>query len=139
VIGTVLVAVDDSSAALRAATVAVELAARLGCRLRFVTVLQDGVLAAAMESVSPEPAVAERRERTAAAVLAHVGRLAREGGVDAETCERWGAPLPQILAEASASRADLLVLGRAGGRAPYADGVGLSVVELAEVPVLVVP
>jgi len=69
-INSVLVAVEDTAASMRAAEVAAELAHRLGGRLRVVTVLQDGVLTDALRSASREPAVAERPERTVAAVLA---------------------------------------------------------------------
>lgn len=138
-INSMLVAVEDTAASMRAAEVAAELAHRLGGRLRVVTVLQDGVLTDALTSASREPAVAERRERTVAAVLAHVARLAAAVGVQAETCEHWGAPGPQILAEATACGADLIVLGRSGRRDSYDGGVLATVMEFAKVPVLLVP
>jgi len=68
-----------------------------------------------------------------------VARLAAAVGVQAETVEHWGAPGPQILAEATACGADLIVLGRSGRRDSYDGGVLATVMEFAKVPVLLVP
>jgi nucleotide-binding universal stress UspA family protein len=142
VITKLLVAVDDSPAGIRAARVGSELAARLGAELRLMTVFQDGVVAAALARVSAEPAVSERRLGSVASVLAHAVRLAAQAGVTAQTCQREGEPGPEVLAEARSWSADLLVLGRAAQRRPgesYVGDVAAHVLELAEVPVLLVP
>jgi nucleotide-binding universal stress UspA family protein len=137
-----LVAVDDSPAGIRAARVGSELAARLGAELRLMTVLQDHLLTAALAQVSAEPSLPERRLGSVASVLAHAVRLAAEAGVTAQTCQREGDPGREVLAEARSWSADLLVLGRAAQRRPgeaYVGDVAAHVLELAEVPVLLVP
>ena len=61
---------------LAAARVAVDLAAGLGTRLQ-VGVVEDGRLAETMAAVSGAGGLRERRGDAAAAVLEHVGELAR--------------------------------------------------------------
>jgi nucleotide-binding universal stress UspA family protein len=137
-----LVAVDDSPAGLRAAVVGSELAARLGGELRVMTVLQDHLLTAAVTRASLEPAVPERRVEEIASVLARAVRLAAAAGVTAQTCQREGDPGHEVLAEAGSWSADLLVLGRAAQHRPgeaYVGDVAAHVLELADVPVLLVP
>ncbi|HEX6934969.1 MAG TPA: universal stress protein [Actinomycetes bacterium] len=137
-----LVAVDDSPAGIRSVRVGSELAARLGAELRLMTVFQDGRLTAALAQVSAEPSVSERRLGSVVSVLAHASRLAAEAGVTAETCQREGEPGREVLAEARAWSADLLVLGRAAQRRPgepYVGDVAAHVLELSELPVLLVP
>lgn len=70
-IDRVLVAIEDTQAALRAAVVAADLAHRLDCRLCVVTV-PAARLAAALEAALRESAVSEWRDRMAASVLGHV-------------------------------------------------------------------
>lgn len=138
----VLVAVDDTRVAMRAARLAVDLVRRTGAELRAVTVLRDGVLTAALARSSTAPAVEERQLAAVASVLAHVRRVAAEAGVRAQTAQRLGEPGPEILAEARDWGADLIVVGRAMRRGPvesYADAVSAHVLELSDVPVLVVP
>lgn len=138
----VLVAVEDTPAAMRAARMAVDLARRTGASMRVVTVLRDGVLTAALTRSSTAPQVEERQQAALASVLGHVRGMAAAEGVPAQTCERLGEPGPEILAEARSWDADLIVVGRAARRGPaeaYADAVSAHVLELADVPVLVVP
>jgi len=141
VISKILVAVEDSAPALRAALVAGELGAGLGATVRALTVLQDGVLSTRISEVSGRPAAAGRRQAMTG-VLAHVARLTAGAGARAELCEREGAPGPVILAEAARWEADLVVVGRPARTAvagPVPGGVAAHVLEFAEVPVLLVP
>lgn len=139
----VLVAVDDTGASIRAASVAAELADRTGCRLRALNVFQDGVLTGFVAEVVGDGAVEEARRVAGSSILEHVGRIARSHGVCVESCERDGEPGPEILAEARAWGADLVVLGRsaprAGGSPKVVDGVNRHVLEFSDVPVLLVP
>jgi nucleotide-binding universal stress UspA family protein len=139
----ILAAVDDSPAALTAARAAVDLAARLGARVRAVNVLRDGALGDTFEAVSGDPRVRERRGVAAAAVLGHVAGLARRSGVEVETCQLHGDPARRILADARTWHADLVVIGRSEQErragAPYVGGETAHVLEFAEQPVLVVP
>jgi nucleotide-binding universal stress UspA family protein len=142
-IARILLAVDDSPAALEAARTAVDLAARLHASVRAVNVLRDGVLGAALTAASADPGVAARRGVAAASVLDHVARLARRLGVTVETGQLQGQPAGCILAEARAWHADVIVLGRSAQQrragAPYVGGETAHVLEFAEQPVLVVP
>ncbi len=139
----ILAAVDDSPAALTAARAAIDLAVRLGARVRAVNVLRDGALGDAFEAVSGDTRVRERRGVAAASVLGHVARLARRSGVEVETCQLHGDPARRILAEARTWHADLVVIGRSEQErragAPYVGGETAHVLEFAEQPVLVVP
>ena len=76
-------------------------------------------------------------------VLAHVGKLAREAGVDATTELVVGSPpFELLLAAAKRTGADLIVMGRSDTRRPgmrHVGGQTEHVLEFSEVPVLVVP
>lgn len=112
----ILLAVDDSPGGLAAARAAVDLAAGLGARLRVVNVVRDGRLAETLEAVSGAVGLHERRSDAAAAVLEHVGELARRAGVQVETCRLEGSPARRILGEAQAWDADLTVIARSQRR-----------------------
>jgi nucleotide-binding universal stress UspA family protein len=139
----ILLAVDDSPGALAAARVAVDLAARLGGRLRVVNVVRDGHLAEILAAAAGSPGLRERRGDAAAAVLDHVGELARRAGVPVETCQLEGSPARRILGEAQAWAADLTVIARSQQHRrtgdPYVGSETAHVLEFAEQPVLVVP
>ncbi|MGZ4624672.1 MAG: universal stress protein [Kineosporiaceae bacterium] len=140
-IARILVAVEDSAPALRAALTAADLAARLGAALRAVCVLQDGVVSERISAVSGRPAAAGRRQALTD-VLSHVARLTAGAGVRAELCQLEGDPGAVILAEADRWKADLLVVGRPVRTAiagPAPGGVAAHLLEFADVPVLVIP
>jgi nucleotide-binding universal stress UspA family protein len=139
----VLVAVEDSATGLRTASVAVGLAADLGASLLVVHALGDGDVVEALR--------AGRRDRTgvmtdrgvaAAGLLRHVAGLARSAGVDVETRLVEGRPASCILGAARAWGADLVVIGRSErspGGPSYVGAQTHHVLELADVPVMVVP
>lgn len=144
-----LVAVDDSPAALAAVRLAVALAIRTGGSLLFVHVLHDGELARALAA---EPRVGragerprrvgERQSAAGDALLRHVLEIARRAGVGAEGVSLRGEPASVVLVRAAEWRADLLVLGRSDVRGPGQPSVGAvtrHVLEFSEQPVLVVP
>jgi nucleotide-binding universal stress UspA family protein len=85
----------------------------------------------------------ERRDHAAAAVLAHVGELARRAGVQVETSRLEGSPARRILDEAQAWAADLTVIARSQQRHragdPYVGSETAHVLEFTEQPVLVIP
>ena len=139
----ILVAVDDSPAALAATRAAVVLAERTGGCLRFVTVLGDDQLERGLAH-GPHDAqtLAGRRDAAAAALLRHVGAAAARAGIDSDEVSRRGEPVAVLLAEARDWAADLVVLGRSdvgGTGRSYVGRVTRQVLELAEQPVLVVP
>jgi nucleotide-binding universal stress UspA family protein len=138
----VLVAVDDAPESLRAARAAIAVAAAAKARLRAVSVIQDGIVLRALEGASQTPARAERRYGAATAVLRHVAELAATAQVPADTVVRDGDPGARIIAEAQTWAADLVVVGRCealGASRPALGRVAQHVVELVDVPVLVVP
>jgi len=143
----VLVAVDDSPPGLAAARLAVDLCAGWRAELRVVTVLADGGLDVALAGPSAQAeqvaAAHQRRGGGLSAVLGHVEALARTRGVPVTTATLRGGAAAQVLAETRRWRADLVVLGRSGQHSRSATpGLGSQVrhvLELTEVPVLVVP
>jgi nucleotide-binding universal stress UspA family protein len=138
----ILVAVDDSPAALAGARLAVELARHSGAELRFVHVLVDGELRRALGTVHHDGTLDERRAREAQLLLRHVEALAVRGGVPAEGVCVAGEPGPVLLDEARDWHADLLVAGRAAVARPgtaYVGAVTRQLLELSDLPILVVP
>jgi len=138
----VLVAVDDSPAALAAARAAIEFAMRTGARLRFVHVTSDGEVLRALADRGYESQLATRRNKAAVALLHHVGAEAERAGIPVETKHLKGDPAAMVLAEVSDWDATLLVIGRSdvrGAGRPYVGTVTRHVLELVDIPVLVVP
>ncbi|KQX64539.1 hypothetical protein ASD06_10330 [Angustibacter sp. Root456] len=137
-----MVGVDDSPAALRAARVAVAVAATAHCPLLVVTVLSDGVLARALGRATSEPLTEQRRVAAAGSMVRHTVQLARDVGLDVEGREVEGSPGEALLTAARRWGGDLVILGRnQAGAHTYGrvGGVALHVLELSDVPVLVVP
>ncbi len=136
----ILLAVDDSPPGLDAARVAIDLAADHGAEVRAITVLHDHVLERAL---GQEEANTRHRLATAGeSVLGWVADLAATRGVACDTVERDGEPFRQILDEADAWAADLIVIGRAdrrGASSPYIGSETAHVLEFTDRPVLVVP
>jgi nucleotide-binding universal stress UspA family protein len=103
-------------------------------------VLQDHLLE---QALGGEPDHTARQLATGAqSVLGWVEQLAAARGVGCETVLRGGEPFREILAEADACGADVIVIGRSdrrGPRSPYLGSVTAHVLEFTEVPVLVVP
>ena len=142
-ISRILLAVDDSPGGLAAARVAVDLAAGLGARLRVVNVVEDGRLAETIEAVSGAGGLRERRGAAGAAVVEHVGELARRAGVEVQACRLEGFPARRILGEAQAWDSDLTVIARSQRRRragdPDVGGETAPVLEFTEPPVRVIP
>jgi nucleotide-binding universal stress UspA family protein len=137
-----LVAIDDSPAALAAANTAIDLAGHLRARVRFLHVVGDGELVRALRSIDHGERLQERRSRATASLLQHVLDRAGRAGVPADTLGVDGDPADVILAQSRHWPADLVVLGRSGPRRagqPYVGAVSRQVLELSDVPVLVVP
>jgi nucleotide-binding universal stress UspA family protein len=141
--GRILVAVDDSPAALAAARLAVRLAAEYGAVLRFVHVLGDGELVRALATPAERGQQVDLRRSTASqALLRHVAAEATRAGVRAETVGLEGHPASLLLTDARDWAADLVVLGGSEEHGPgraYVGTVTRHVLEFADRPVLVVP
>jgi nucleotide-binding universal stress UspA family protein len=132
----ILVAVDDSSGGVSAARTAVRLAALTGGHIRAITVESDGIVA---DSGSGAGASEADRGRAA---LDFVRDLAADHGIRIETDHLQGRPALVILDDATAWRADYIVVGRTGRHRIGEHFIGADaqhVLEFAEVPVVVVP
>lgn len=145
-VGTVLVAVNDSEPAFAAARVAVAYAAALHAQVRALTVVEPFEHSASLggsAGVAPDAATHGRLlEEGGVAALHHVAALAERVGVECTGTMRHGAVGAQILAEAAACGAELVVLARVarpGHALPTVGSTTLRVLEFATVPVLVVP
>ncbi|MFF5211092.1 universal stress protein [Streptosporangium sp. NPDC000396] len=132
----ILLAVDDSPAAMASARHAIELAACLGARLHVVTVVPDHSLSNLVTRMGSHPGVHERRDQAAEAILDHVVRLARASEVEADAHLLEGDAARRILAEARSMHADLIVVGRSEG---LDRSTTAHILEFAGQPVLVVP
>jgi nucleotide-binding universal stress UspA family protein len=138
----ILVAVDDSPAALEGVRLAVDLARHTGAQLRFVHVMGDGELLRALGKVHHDGTVIERRAREAKLLLRHVEAAAERAGVSAAGVSLEGQPGRVLLDEARDWRADLLVVGRADVARPgtaYVGEVARQLLEFSDLPILVVP
>ena len=136
----ILVAVDDSPAALGAARIAIELANGWHSHVRLVTVAADHMLGALLDAAVPDGGASERLERAGQALLRHLAAGAERA--DVETVQLAGEPFRAILDEAQSWHADLIVMGRSdrlGPSSPYLGSVTAHVLEFADCPVLVVP
>ncbi|WP_427007698.1 universal stress protein [Pseudarthrobacter sp. H2] len=137
----ILVAVNDSRAAFRAAEVAVDYARRLGASLRVVTVREPGALDRHPGAIDPAT-LARHADLAAEAALSHVAALGAAAGVDVSFSQRSGRVAAEILAEARAVKAALVVVAlvdRPGNATPYIGSHTLRVLEFSGVPVMVVP
>jgi nucleotide-binding universal stress UspA family protein len=137
----VLLAVDDSPAALAAARLAIDLAKGWTATLRVVTVVADHEVAERLHSGATNR-VDQRRMATASTVLHYVATLADRVGMPVETTQLDGEPAPAILEQARVWSADLIVIGRsgsAGAGQPFVGSQTRHVLEFADAPVLVVP
>lgn len=138
----ILVAVNDSRAAFRAAEVAVDYARRLGGTLRVVTVRDPGALDRHPGAVDHPAAMARHADLAAEAALSHVAALCAAAGVEVSFSRRSGRVAAEILAEAHAVKAALIVVAlvdRPGSATPYIGSHTLRVLEFSGVPVMVVP
>jgi nucleotide-binding universal stress UspA family protein len=141
-ISRILLAVDDSPAALTATEVTLDLASRLGARILAVNVVSDHLLSTLPATGSEVSSIEQRQELAVAAVLRHVARLAERAAVDLETQQLQGDVARDVLALARTWHAELIVIGRSDQRGPGEPYVGSEtahVLEFAELPVLVVP
>jgi nucleotide-binding universal stress UspA family protein len=142
VIQRILLALDDSPDSLAAARLAVELAGRLGARVRAVHVSADHVLDAALEAMGGTPGVAGRRSASDVAILARVSAMAGAAGVSIETVLLTGGVGPAVLDAVRSWEADLVILGKSARSAtgePYVGTQTRHILEFSQRPVLVVP
>ncbi|MGZ5404038.1 MAG: universal stress protein [Nocardioides sp.] len=136
---TIVVSVSDSPAALTAAEVAINLARQLGAGVRFVTVLPEQSPDRRLKEFNSH---APRRETDADIILRHVVALGEAAGVAVTGVWRRGRVEAEILAEARAVDATMIVMARVdrpGHAIPTIGSHTMRVLEFSSVPVLVVP
>ncbi len=140
---TIVIAVDGSPAARRAAEVGLGLAAELSARVLFVHGSSDVAKRLFEESPSEEEPV--ERRLAADPVLREAAKLAQDRGVDADL-EVWGEEgseelAPAIAGLAEATGAELIVVGSRGHGALASlvlGSVSRGVIGATDIPVLVV-
>ena len=122
--GSIVCGVDDSESAKGAARVARELGARLGLRLVFVRVVEDG-----------------SSEEEIGAIAGRLRELVEDAS-GADGGARWlveaGHPADQLVAAAAGENAALLVLGSTGPRSSLLGSISADVSRRAPCPVVVV-
>jgi len=140
----ILVAVDDSPAALEGVLVATRLAVSMKARMKLMHVLADGALARALrrpgEAGPAEPAGEPVARQESQALLRRLAGHAQQAGVEVEAEEAAGDPGARLLDEARRWQADLVVVGRSDVRepgSPYVGRVTRHILEFSECPVLV--
>jgi nucleotide-binding universal stress UspA family protein len=142
-VSRILVAVNDSPAALAAVGTAVVLARHTGARVRFVHVLGDDDVARALGNGDHEQRrMRERRSLAARSLLEHVTRVAERSEVVCDCRSLEGDAARALLGEARSWGAELVVIGRSDVRTagrPYVGALTRHVLEFSDVPVLVVP
>lgn len=138
----ILVGVDSTESSMAAGKLAVELASEHKADLTLVYVVNDDLARELSLALGqPEEQVRRDLESNGRRYLGEIGRLAAEAGVAAEQVVRRGSPPIELLAEASARGATLLVMGKTSAppiRLRVRGRVLQRVLESAEVPVLVV-
>jgi nucleotide-binding universal stress UspA family protein len=140
----VLLCVDGSPAALDATRLTVDLALGWGAAVRAIYVVQDSIVAAAIDAAAAGTLASaeERLEDAGSGLLAHVVHLGQTHGLTIETVLRLGEPFREILREARTYHPEIVVIGRAGRRGPGPTVIGevtAQLLEFTEWPVIVVP
>jgi nucleotide-binding universal stress UspA family protein len=99
----ILLAVDDSPAALAAATVAVDIASLAGSALRIVHVVPDGAVTTVLSTRGVED-IADWQRRTGGGLLDHIAAQAERAGIHPETAQVLGEPADCVLTQARSWR-----------------------------------
>jgi nucleotide-binding universal stress UspA family protein len=138
-----LVALDGSATALRAAEAAVAMAARHGADLVLVHILDDDRVREIAAALATDEGEAHRRlEENAERVLEPARELARRKNVRCTTRVETGDPPREIDRVACELGADLIVVGKVGQRGVRSWFVGSTtrrLIESTRIPVLVIP
>jgi nucleotide-binding universal stress UspA family protein len=124
-VGPIICGVDDSESAKRAARVARGLSSKLGLRLVFLSVVEDG---------ASEPKIGATAER-----LERMSRGATEADCGAGWLVDIGDPADRLVDAAAAEKASLIVVGSTGPRSCLLGSISAEVSRRAPCPVVVVP
>jgi len=138
----ILVGIDSTESSLAAAKLAIELAREHGSTLVLVHVVNEELARELSHALGrPEDEVLRDLEANGRRYLNEARRLASASGVPAQDVLRRGTPSVELLAEARARQATLLVLGKTSVpplRLRVRGRVLQRILDAAELPVLVV-
>jgi nucleotide-binding universal stress UspA family protein len=138
----ILVATDGSEASLKAARLAVSLAAGQRAEMVVVHVVDDETVREFCRALGKDEKEARQTMvESARKYVAEIEKLAQQSSVRAEGHVEHGTPHEAILKLADRAKADLVVMGkigRRGVRRALVGSVTRRVIDLTDVPVLVV-
>jgi len=137
-----LLCVDGSPASTAATHLALRIAQALQARIHALFVVADSGLAARVDEAHDGTGADKRLIEAGEALLARVGALAADAGVDLETIVDAGEPFERILEHARRLEPEFIIMGRTGRRGPGRALVGSEVehvLEFTEYPLIVVP
>jgi nucleotide-binding universal stress UspA family protein len=146
-ISKILVPVDGSATALKAAKYAMGLAKLASAQITLVSVLDSGPFVSATVASSETPThllepLSDYLKQAAETYMAEIEALGKETGIEVTKVIRWGHPVEEILKEAGKSKADLIVIGSHGKsafEAAFLGSVAFGVLHKdSKIPVLVV-
>jgi nucleotide-binding universal stress UspA family protein len=132
-----LVCVNSAPAALAAARLSIDMAARHGGELRALCITEDLPGGSVMDGPTMDD-----REREGRVILARIESMAEERGASIETVSSTGDPLRVVMEVAEQWNPDLILIGRTGRRGPGSPMLGSltsHVLEFSKWPVVVVP
>ena len=137
----VMVATDGSEPSMRAAAMAIEIAHNYGAELLAVHVVDEELLREFCRSLGKDEKQArETLAADAEKYLQEIRNLA-EDRVKTATMVEYGTPHEALLRAAQREKVNLIVMGKVGRRGPrrvLTGSVTQRVIDLAEIPVLVV-
>ncbi|HYB89550.1 MAG TPA: universal stress protein [Candidatus Binataceae bacterium] len=140
--GKILLATDGSQSSLKAARVAIEMARAYNAELIVVHVVDDAILEEVAHAFGKTvEEAAQVLEENGHKYMQEVERMAKEQWVKTDLEMPHGHPHEALLKVAEDKKVALIVMGKIGRRGPrrvLMGSVTERVVDLAEVPVLVV-
>jgi len=138
----ILVATDGSEASLKAARMAIAVASRHGAELLVVHVVDDEVVKEFCRALGKDEKGARQTfVDNGRKYVTEIEKLAEQSSLAVRGVVEHGTPHEAILKLAEKEKADLVVMGKIGRRGlrrALAGSVTRRVIDLAEIPVLVV-
>ncbi len=137
----IMVATDGSEPSIRAAVMAIELAHNFGAELLAVHVVDEELLREFCRSLGKDEKQARETLTTDAEKYLHEIRNLAKNEVKTATMVEYGTPHEALLRVAQREKVNLIVMGKVGRRGPrrvLTGSVTQRVIDLAEIPVLVV-
>ncbi len=128
-ISKILVPIDGSKAAQKAAKYAVDLAKQTGAKVTLLSVIDHRFIISLSVSTSASPthvreSVEDYLKQSAQAATDAIVKLCKQNHLQYKTVIRKGHPVEEIVSEAKRSKADLIVMGSHGKSALKAAVLG---------------